>query len=212
MRSLIRKDQTPPVPIGINGGEGFRFQHKETLHWSCAVDYWTWESKIKEHRRANELPIEPNLMAIAEDQLCSTLPPELCTHAHESTWVNRRFTLGDLRDGMKAFASLMAGGFQFVSQEEADRRAYICSSDVQFNKNVIGCGTCHKIAGMVVGDVAKRKTKYDDKLKACMICGCVNAVQVHFPMSALDTTDTPEKQAAYPSFCWKKKGSEAYRE
>lgn len=210
MRRLKRKDIGPPSPPGVSDAGSFRFIHTETLHTSAAGHWHGWREAILAHRKANNLSIPDNMMEIAENQLCDTLPPQWCTHAPENQWVNPRFGLRDLRDGMKAFALLMLGGFDFVSQEEADRRAYICAGCTR-QANPEGCGSCNKVAKLIIGDVAKRKTPYDAKLKSCAICKCVNAVAVHFPMKAIETTDTPEKQAAYPTWCWRSKTSEAYR-
>lgn len=165
---------------------------------------------MKAHRRANNLSLEPNMMAVAENQLCDSIPPEWCDHAEDALKVNTRFTLSDLRDGMKAFFAIAKSGFNFVEQEEADRRAYICAG-CPLNVSVEGCGNCNKIAGLIVGDVAQRKTPYDNKLRACAVCHCNCAAAVHFPMAALETTDTPEKQAGYPEFCWRKREGRNYR-
>lgn len=202
MRKLKSRETAPP--------DFFRYTHPETGHKSKAVDWWTWGSLIKVHRTANNLDCPPNMMEIAEDQLCGTIPPEWCDHADAGKWVNLRFGLDDLKRGMKAFVSLMSGGFDFVPQEEAERRAYICAG-CPLNVDIAGCGACAKIGELIVGDVAKQHTQYDNDLRSCAVCHCTNSVKIWFPMRALDTTDRPEFQEAYPEWCWLKKGGAAFK-
>lgn len=186
-------------------GRNFRFLNPETKHWSEASDYYTWSERIRLHRKANGL--REISMAEAEEQLCKGIPPEWCSRdkGDASPSVNTRFGWSELVEGMKAFAKVIFTGF--VSQSEANRRASICGS-CYFNINPSGCGTCNKMAGLITGPVAGRKTDYDASLKACAVCQCTLKSLVHFPLSALETS--PEKQAAYPDFCWQKIGRDNY--
>lgn len=202
MQILRNKDLVPP--------DNFRYVHSETGHRSEASDYWTWQGRIAAHRKANNLPVVS--AAEAENQLCQQLPPSFCSQSDPNRpWVDIRFTLGDVADVMKVFVSFAASGFQFVSQEEANRRARICVGCYN-NINVSGCGACRQLAGFITGSLAQRKTSHDDALKVCGVCRCLNRAQVHVPLEALDTKDSPEKQALYPSFCWLKNGGENYEE
>lgn len=205
MQVLSNRDMAPPELIG---GDSFRYTHVETGERSAATDYYTWQTKIKDHRKGNNLP--PLSPAEAEDQLCRQLPPGWCEGSDPNRpFVDTRFTVGDVADVMKVFVSFAGSGFQFVSQEEANRRARICLGCYN-NVNVAGCGACRQLAGFVTGTIAQRSTPHDAALKVCGVCRCVNRAQVHVPLSALDAKDSPEKQALYPSFCWQKKGGDNY--
>lgn len=202
MLKLLNRDISVPED---GEGRNFRYLHRETAHWSDALEHYTWGERIRLHRKANNL--EPITIAVAEDQLCKSLPPGWCTQdpGNAPPSVNTRFGWSDFVAGMQAFARLMSGGLQFVPQAEADRRAAICTSCF-FNVGISGCGTCQKMATLIVGDVAKQKTPYDGSLKACAVCKCSLPALVHFPMEALETT--LEKQAQYPDFCWQSQGGE----
>lgn len=195
MQRLLRKDVVPP--------DSYRFTHSETAHTSRGPDYWTWMENIRAHRKANNLELPADMDARAEDQLCKQIPPEWCEHSEKAGWVNTRMSFGDVMDGMKAFAKLMLGGFQFVDQAEADRRARICAGCFA-NTSAQGCGTCRKLASLITGPVAGKRTQYDSDLKVCAICRCVNAAKVWFPQAILDEITTPEQQALFPDFCWQK--------
>lgn len=205
---LKNREKGPP--------DHFSFTHPETFHVSWAVDWVEWQKRIGEHREGNKLPaITPEE---AEEQLCKTLPPGWCKHASADKknhrFVNTRLRFGDIAQGMKAYLALIASGFKTVSQEEANRRAAICSG-CYLRVQPQGCGACVKLARLITGDIARKTTPYDSNLvnKACAVCSCPVASLVHFPMSALEKpeVDSPQKQEAYPDFCWRKRSSVNYQ-
>lgn len=200
MLRLNRTDTCPP--------DGFRYTHPESRFTTKAIDVWTWMQKIREHRKANNLP--PITQAEAEDQLCQQIPPQNCHQegpVNASVNVNTRLRWVDVLAGTRAYMALLTGNLQMVAQGEADRRARICSG-CYFRTVPQGCGSCVKIGRLITGDIAQKQTPYDDNLvnRACAVCSCPVASLVHFPMEALSRTDTPEKQSAYPEFCWRKAG------
>lgn len=172
--------------------------------------YPDWIDAARQHRIANSLPIPDNFEAILNDQICQTLPPEFCQGTDPNRpWVDPRFSLGDVLAAMKVFASWVASGLGFVSQDEATRRARICVGCYN-NLNVPGCGACYQLGKVITGTLAQRKTPHDDALKVCGVCRCLNRAQVHIPLENLAAKDSPEKQALYPAFCWLKQNGENY--
>lgn len=192
----------------IGAPDGFRYTHSETGHTSTASVYWDWIDRCHEHRKANNLP--PMNSAQFEDQLCEQIGPEYCEYQEGDSrnWVDiRRLSLDDVIGFTKTLIAHVAQGAQYVSQDEANRRAKICSG-CYFNVHVGGCGACKGLATLVV---AGRQTDYDSNLKSCAVCKCTNSSQVHFPLAILEVNDTEAKQAQYPSqFCWKSKASPTY--
>jgi hypothetical protein len=206
MQVLNNRDLAPPE---LTSGDSFRFTHPETMHVSAASEYYTWQERIRDHRKANNLP--PISAATVEDQLCKQLPPEWCSHAENNrAWVNTRFSWGDIVTGAVAYVKLAVSGFQTVSQPEADRRARICAGCF-LNVNAQGCGACGKMGELITGDIAKKKTQFDAALKACAACLCPNRATVHFPLEILEAADpNDEKQPLFTDFCWRKKSSDNY--
>ncbi len=106
--------------------------------------------------------------------------------------------------------------FPHVAPEVANERGSIC---VSCPKNQQGKGLTEYFT-TAVSDLYNRKfqkqkdmnltTQYDDQLRACAACHCLNRAQVHFPIATLESSDTIDRQNLYPSFCWKKKMSENY--
>ncbi len=200
---------TAAVPPGNNLDQYFRYTDPDTGYTVVARDHYSWIEQAKIHRRSNGLGIPIDFESRMESQLCEQLPPGWCQRAPDEGWVNTRFNWDDIKNGMRAFVGLIQAG-KFVSQTEADRRAKICAT-CYLNQPVPGCTTCRKLGEFITGDIAKRSTPWDHKLQSCSVCRCVNAVQVHFPIEALDKADTPENQALFPaSFCWKSKRSPNY--
>lgn len=201
MRRLKNRCLVPPG--------NFRFTH-ETGFTVRAPTYDDWVSESKAHLRANDLPVPADLKMLMEDQLCSVLPPELCDRdpGDVSSWVDTNFSWADLVDGMKVFTTWGLAGAPMVVQEEANRRAGIC---IQCPINVgvtAGCATCHKIASYITGSVAKKRTPYDDSLRACAVCHCALKAMIWFPAETISSHETPDRQHVRPSFCWAKKGGE----
>jgi hypothetical protein len=205
MRRLKTLGVCPPDPVY------FSYFHSETSHRSGPYfDYYTLVQAYKEHRKANDLPIPDNYNELIQEQICSQLPPQLCTYERstDQSWVNLHFTVGDVIDFTKVLLAHAKEGRQYVEQEEAERRAKICAS-CYLNINVSGCGACRQLVeALTLGD---RSTSLDEQLKSCAVCKCFNRCTVHFPIEILETSDTKERQEQYPSFCWKKKSSANYR-
>lgn len=191
----------------------FRYVHSENGYESTGVNWWDMWNDVTKHRAANGYPAVTE--AEVEHQICLQAGPAYCQE-EEPTDTNRRFVntrlkWGDIVQGTKAYVAFIASGFKTVSQQEADRRARICSS-CYLRVQPQGCGACLKISTLIVGDVAGKKTAYDDKLsnRACAICSCPNKAIVHFPIALLEQADKAGHQDAYPFFCWRKIGGENY--
>lgn len=191
--------------------DDFRYTHPETGHVTTAVDVWTWLEKAKEHLKGNNLPEQPELFDLMQEQLCSTLPPEYCSYEQDDAgkqWINTRISFSDVIDFTKVLIAHAKTGGEYVSQEEADRRARICAA-CYLNVNVGGCGGCGQLVDLVT---ESRSTPHDHLLKSCAVCHCYNKSQVHFPLATLEINDTPERQSQYPpTFCWKSQKSPEYR-
>lgn len=199
MRRLLKLQEAPPVD---GDDRPYRFVHPETAHTSFASDYQTWETRIKEHRIGNNLP--PIDMAIAEDQLCGTLPPDRCSYeVGDAQPVNITFSFSDVSSWIKAVVTRFTSGAEFVEQAEAERRAEICVRCPLNTQVSSGCGGgCEKLAEMLTPGMNKRRSKWDEKLKSCGICHCFNKIAIHFPLDVL--RESSINHAAYPDYCWRK--------
>jgi len=197
--SLTKTNNVPPEP-------GFRYVFPEDGYVAQAWTYDAWINVAKHHLQANNKPVPDDLEEQMQNQLCQTLPPGWCDYDDpQRPRISTDFSWTDMVNGLKVFASWIADGCSYVSQEEATRRALICSR-CYMNVNVEGCGSCQKLAAEVT---KSRSTKYDFALKACAVCHCLLKAKVWFPTEILDRSNV--SQELYPDFCWNRKDGQNYR-
>ena len=195
---LLNPRVTPPEPF-------FRYRFPSDGYESVATTHDAWLIDAGMHAAANGLA-GPSAEEM-EDQLCQTLPPGWCEFDDENRpRPSTALDWGNVEAGLKTFGRWIVGGCKFVSQEEADRRALVCTR-CYLNVSLGGCSGCQRMIAEVVGN---KTTKYDFALRACGVCKCVLKAKVHFPQSILDK-ENQTLQEMYPSFCWNRKDGENYR-
>lgn len=163
---------------------------------------------IRKHEEANGYPITSE--ADIESQLCENHP---FSCSENPPVAPRRLHLNDILRGTRVIASFKLAGSPLVAQEEAERRAGICINcprNVDYAKPC--SGICQELLDLVKSVVGGAATKYDSMLKACDICGCSNAAQVHVPAEFLAKGVTDEMMVQFRTIpnCWKWKEIEAY--
>lgn len=189
---LINRMVCPP--------DGFRYTHPEDGYLSHGWTYDAWVEVAHKHYSANKQPSPPDLETRMQEQLCKTLPPGWCLY-DDPNRPRPSVSLGwnDMARGVEVFTRWTIGGRKTVPQEEAERRAEICSR-CYLNVNVQGCSACQQAVAAIVGD---RVTKADHALRSCAVCKCFLRAKVHFPKDLLDT-ESNAVQEQYPEFCWMK--------
>lgn len=204
MRRLRDTSVAPP--------EFFTYVHPESGHKTQAMDYRSWIIKCIEDRKANGWPVPDDFELQAQDQLCQTLPPDLWEiDSGDKSWVNTRLNWDDVLRGTKTYLQWRKEGKPFVKPEEAERRASICNS-CYLNVRIAGCGGfCREVTRIVTETKGEHKTSYDANLLNCACCKCTNASQIWFPLTLLESNDTPQLQDKYPLHCWKSHQSANYR-
>lgn len=175
-------------------------------------EYQSFVNLYLNHLRQNNIPVGIGWEEEMQDELCRQNPQwkGVCQDANPPK--NHRISNGDVRNFLTSVGRMIEtevkGGDAFVSQEEANRRAEICVACEKNRETINWCPNC---PGSVVRSVKKFRdyfkgkspdltTPLDDKLKACEICGCSNAVQIHCSTAVLSHVKTREP---YPSNCWK---------
>ena len=193
---------------GATPPDGYRYVDPVDGFVAHAWTYVDWVDVQAAHLRANEREIPPNLGDLMQDQICKTLPPGWCLFDDpERKRPSTSISFNDVTAGLKTFARWIAGGYKYVAQSEADRRAVICSR-CYYNVQVQGCAGCSAAVQEVVRD---KKTKHDLALRSCAVCKCFLKAKVHFPIETLDT-QSDKVQSLYPDFCWLNKSSENYHD
>ena len=197
---LLNPRVTPPEPF-------FRYRFPSDGYESVATTHDAWLIDAGMHAQANGL--EGPSAEEMEAQLCQTLPPGWCEF-DDPNRVRPSVNLGwqDVLSATQVFSGWIASGRPVVSQEEADRRALICTR-CHLNVQVSGCAGCQKLVLEVVG---KRYSKYDFALRSCGVCHCMLRAKVHFEISMLEK-DMVRHQDVYSQVghCWMNKQSENYK-
>ena len=101
-----------------------------------------------------------------------------------------------------SFINWKLSGNKPCPMDESIERAKICST-CPYNVDEPKCSKCSKIkkaiAEITYDFKRNRITPYDDKIKICKICGCINKIQIHVPLESLIS------DYQYPKHCWKSK-------
>jgi len=199
--SLINALRGPVPP------DGYRYVDPESGFLSHSFDYTDWVDKERNHLKANGKEVPHDLNDQMEEQLCKTLPPGWCNY--DDPHRNRPLMQIEWPDVLRAsetFARWVAGGMELVDQQEAERRATICTR-CYFNVQMGGCSACQAAIQRLSVNLT---SKHDSYLKSCAVCKCYLKAKVHFPLKALDTGEN-KLQEMYPEFCWLKKGGPNYK-
>lgn len=172
--------------------------------------------KLQNHFDANGIVPPENWKEIVEHRICEKMPPGWCMYrdgreANDSSpcRVTGEMIIKGVRGLAKLVKEALKGGEVFVSQEEAEQRAEICTR-CHFNVDAsacLGCGIMTEIIQESVKTRVNRKTKFDDKLKNCCKCGCRNDTIVHIQKHILLSCETEESMLKYPDWCWKRNES-----
>ena len=167
---------------------------------------------IQRHYDDNGIDLPEDWQQRVEDQLCRQLPAGFCQYTDGG---NARGFQPDLSaekifKGISSLASMIGsvvtGKSIFVEQEEANRRAEICSRCYYNIESSFcaGCATGRAITETVAKVRGDRSTPHDNNLLACGICGCKNVAIVHIKKELMLSGESKEMTEARPSWCWMK--------
>jgi hypothetical protein len=203
MQKLLEPNTVPP--------DGFRYTQAETRTTIRAPDYFNLFVNVRDHRKANNLPLGTFWEAEVEDQLCQQLPAGFCKQNKpgEARNVFSRIGWEEVVSGTQTVVDWAKSGFERVDQALANSRADICSR-CYYNVQIGGlCAACQHLQNLAAKFTGGRKTTSDPFLKACAVCKCSLQVKVWTPIESIDK-GTPDL-TRYPDFCWIKKELTQYR-
>lgn len=191
MLKIKKPRRTPPSGFTHIFDDGFQIRESSLRQLKL---------KVRSHMRVNNISVPDNIDDIIEDELCKRNPDSVC----KGSGPKRFFpTSTQVYNGTIAIIkTFQAKGDAFVLQEEADRRAVICSN-CDKNTSHLACSACDKAKNFVLNRI-KRRTKSDNLLKVCSVCGCYNTAQIHMSKDVLQATTPSGSIKDYPDHCWKK--------
>ena len=162
---------------------------------------------VRNHYTTNAIKIPDNLDILITEYAC--LNGADC--AYDEVKIPKpaglkSLQIGDvIRFSMSLLHGLTVGGGK-VGQDEANRRANICST-CQFNRKPLGCTGCN---ARVLKDAVKTfsqhgSTPVDESLQSCEFCGCFIRSMVWFPIETLHKFSDATENENLPAHCWKKR-------
>jgi len=167
----------------------WRYVQPETGVVFTGFSYWQVFNDVSAHRNAMGLDLAEGWEDRFQDDLCKQNEQVPCT-GRKADVSKRHLQMADLQ---RFFALMASWKGDTVPQEEAERRAVICST-CPLNVTVQGCWGCAGMIKKVVSLVGNKQTSRDSALESCKVCGCVLRAKVWLPLAA----DGLE----YPSHCW----------
>lgn len=176
----------------------WRYVQPETGAVMHGFSYWAIKEAVVKHRSAMKLDLSEGWEERFQDELCRQNEQVPCDRREKQPITKKGLSVADLKRFMN---TLLAQKGVFVSQEEAERRATICSTCPK-NQSVPGCWGCSGIMKMVAQYLGKKHTSRDRALESCAVCGCVLRAKVWLEMDTIDNTGLE-----YPEHCWQRKPS-----
>lgn len=176
------------------------YTQPETGHQMKEVTFGMLVQRIAQHRANMKIETKGDLAAEIEKAICNSLSHEnQIAHCEFGITAPRSVHWTAIQQFLTTAAAFVLGPDTLVTQEEAERRAGICSQ-CPLNVGLHGCAICRSTLNSLREKLTTRKTAQDDRLLACGVCGCDNRIQVHVPLSALATGSG---DLVYPAWCWR---------
>lgn len=207
MKELIRTVELPkfshrdaaamyPGYSSIGPSHGWHYPIAETK--TVIFEYGINElvKAVQSHLEGNGIPEPENLIRLMHEYLCERLPQN-CVEMNPAR--ERIVSLWQLaRRFYRAVKSAAINGL--VSQEEAERRAVICSTCP--NNRGIEIATCQgcytaRFVTEAATALSTKHTSLDGQLDTCSLCQCRLSLKIFVPVSGMQ-----EKGIEWPSHCW----------
>ena len=184
------------VPIG-----GWQYTQFETGQRLQAGSFPELIDVVSKHRSSNQIEVG-NVRSDVENQICFRQPAHICMGG---CFEPARLSASSVYDAAIAMTKTITSD-SFVDQDEANRRADICSRCF-FSQQSKGCfGRCvdslKEAFHSLIGD---RTTRSDDKMMNCEVCGCSCKTIVWIKLDVLNRNLSENSIKSYKNahFCWK---------
>lgn len=184
---------------------GPRFKHPDG-YVSRGLNIRDVVRKVAQYRANRSQPLITEgfsrLSDEVETHICASMSPEdQAAHCVNGSATPKAIHWTEVKRFLLTMGTWALKGFRQVPQEEASRRAAICSL-CPYNVGTSGCGVCKSTLSALRGSIVKATTPHDSTLQACGVCGCDNKLAVHVPLNILQKVSNENLE--YPDFCWKK--------
>lgn len=202
---IANKNVTPP--------QGWSYTQPESGATFKSHDYRSWTRDILSHRKANGYPVgdewEEELISDAckQNSHWNTVCKRVGVHQGSGT---KKLGFKHAMAFLKTLRAFVEQGGLYVEQEEADRRAEICSRCPKNKPVGFSCGACAAgLLGLLRWLLGKRTVFAASEIENCSVCLCDLKAAVWFPVEAQKaglTEPQIEEFKKLDSFCWKAQG------
>lgn len=165
------------LTISPPGGR-FPYTQQENGFKFSELDFEALLRVVKEHRKANNIPISGNYRAEIEDACCREILEHYANYEGVVTEDGRRafperggLTLDDVKNFLSFVSKWISSGGKFVEQQEADRRALICLQCPK-RTDLAVCWSCRGVTALIDSLKGNRHAAEEGKLKICGACKC----------------------------------------
>lgn len=176
---------------------GYAHPVEQTKTVIVALNFKQLVEAVKKHLEANDIPVPVTLEREMNEAACAEFPyqcEELDPDAERkiSLWYQAK----------KFFTAVISAATQgLVSQEEAERRALICST-CPFNGGAslnLCSGGCHtaKFVKEAAEALSTKHTSLDNKLNTCGLCECSLKLKIWVPKEGME-----DALIEWPAWCW----------
>lgn len=190
-----------------SGGGDWEFFVPQTGHVIKGRHFDQLQHRVRDHLVANgyaDVPVEDSILEDYNARKFQKIDPECCYDTGQEPLTDRKLTPMDVVRFTKTLFLHALNKFQLVDQEEAERRAKICSQ-CHLNRLIHNCNACSNsgLAASTVGKlIGDRQTSLDSVLHSCLHCGCFLKVKVWFPKEVQVATPPDGFEKQPPKECW----------
>lgn len=157
--------------------------------------------QVKEHRVENGGDLSLGWQNRLGNALCENFKLSQCS---EFEGPDRKLSVSDMKTFFETMAKWSGIKFATVDQDEADRRAAICSTCPK-NVEIHGCSGCFRLLSKIQSLIGNKRTKEDHMLQGCEVCACSLRAKVWLPIEAMAGTRQDDQ---FPDHCWLRSDSE----
>lgn len=181
----------------IGDDYGWYWPVEETKTVVVSYGFPTLIEAIKKHLDANDIPIRVELEREIHEFSCQKVP-DSCEELDEKS--GEKIKLWYL--AKKFFTAVISAATQgLVSQDEAERRALICSTCPHNGGSSLNLctGGCHtaKFVKEAAEALSTKHTSLDNRLNTCTRCECSLRLKIWIPKEGME-----DASIEWPSFCW----------
>jgi hypothetical protein len=152
------------------------------------------------HRMTNGGDLSVGWQDVVGNEICEASNLPCCSDHVEQK--KRKLNIHDIKVFMATVYKWNRSVEGFATDEEANRRAKICST-CPHNTEIEGCSACYRLLNKVKQVLGDKTTDYDASLKGCEVCACSLAAKVWLPKEVIaGTRDANQWPSDHP--CWMK--------